>query len=298
MSLMKGFAGGSKDVQGEQVVDVVGGREGEEGWAQSFTQTTSKDKGKGRAVDGSIFSTPLSSESEGVYAQPTGYAHPGFQPQTYMHNLHASLSPSYQPHIPLAASARTVPDWDAQFSQQDSLLASKPGLTTSSAAPQEDVYTTLSEPQLQSATEVLGSNPQWEEDEEDAFRFFNGPMHISNDRSNAREAEMEGMVNGLEAVGQAGKEAEERYVFQPGNPWLRDGWSQRAGQDGSEDFYQGVLKLEAEVLNNPTDAVAWFELGVKQQENEVSSFIPQRPFLVPAADSDLCCLFFFCWLAA
>jgi peroxin-5 len=33
-------------------------------------------------------------------------------------------------------------------------------------------------------------------------------------------------------------------------------------------FYQSVLEIEAAVQRDPSDALAWFELGVKQQENE------------------------------
>lgn len=33
-------------------------------------------------------------------------------------------------------------------------------------------------------------------------------------------------------------------------------------------FWQSVLELEAAVQRDPTNAAAWFELGVKQQENE------------------------------
>jgi peroxin-5 len=35
--------------------------------------------------------------------------------------------------------------------------------------------------------------------------------------------------------------------------------------------YQSVLELEAAVQRNPVDASVWFELGVKQQENERES---------------------------
>lgn len=36
----------------------------------------------------------------------------------------------------------------------------------------------------------------------------------------------------------------------------------------SFSFWQSVLELEAAVQRDPTKAAAWFELGVKQQENE------------------------------
>jgi peroxin-5 len=81
------------------------------------------------------------------------------------------------------------------------------------------------------------------------------------------------------------------YQFQPENPYLLEEWSRNHYMHGGKpqvrslsevcDFcsmcsqnlssgilLQNVLQMEAAVQRDPTDARAWFELGVKQQENE------------------------------
>ncbi|KAF8200672.1 hypothetical protein BJ912DRAFT_1122391 [Pholiota molesta] len=62
------------------------------------------------------------------------------------------------------------------------------------------------------------------------------------------------------------------YQFQPNNPYLLGDSSRMRNHlmhtQGRESVLENVLQLEATVQRNPNDAVAWFELGVKQQENE------------------------------
>ncbi|KAH0827396.1 hypothetical protein J3R83DRAFT_4051 [Lanmaoa asiatica] len=64
----------------------------------------------------------------------------------------------------------------------------------------------------------------------------------------------------------------ENYQFQTNNPYLL-GDSTRTRHHAlhmshSQRVYENVLELEAAVQRDPTNATAWFELGVKQQENE------------------------------
>ncbi|THH15137.1 hypothetical protein EW146_g5294 [Bondarzewia mesenterica] len=65
------------------------------------------------------------------------------------------------------------------------------------------------------------------------------------------------------------------YLFQPGNPYLLGERSADTlhhhlmhGGERPASFYESVLQMEAAVQREPTNARAWFELGVKQQENE------------------------------
>ncbi|KAF9219628.1 TPR-like protein [Gyrodon lividus] len=62
------------------------------------------------------------------------------------------------------------------------------------------------------------------------------------------------------------------YQFQTNNPYLL-GDSSKTHQHSlhmtqAQRVYDSVLELEAAVQRDPTNAAAWFELGVKQQENE------------------------------
>lgn len=58
-----------------------------------------------------------------------------------------------------------------------------------------------------------------------------------------------------------------QYQFQPNNPYLR-GDSSRHHRVHNQTVHESILELEAAVLRDPTNAAAWFELGVKQQESE------------------------------
>ncbi|KAI0645671.1 TPR-like protein [Trametes meyenii] len=62
------------------------------------------------------------------------------------------------------------------------------------------------------------------------------------------------------------------YQFQSNNPYLHGEASRtrhHAAHSGApETLYESVLELEAAVQRDPTNASRWYELGVKQQENE------------------------------
>jgi len=64
----------------------------------------------------------------------------------------------------------------------------------------------------------------------------------------------------------------EVYQFQDNNPYLLGDRSRTrqhmAHLNGPQSFYESVLELEAAVQRDPNNASAWYELGVKQQENE------------------------------
>ncbi|KAF9051151.1 TPR-like protein [Hymenopellis radicata] len=64
----------------------------------------------------------------------------------------------------------------------------------------------------------------------------------------------------------------EPYQFQHNNPYLL-GDSTRIRQNNMQDgqplsIFESVLELEAVVQRDPSNAQAWYDLGVKQQENE------------------------------
>ncbi|KAL5528553.1 hypothetical protein ACEPAF_7689 [Sanghuangporus sanghuang] len=62
-----------------------------------------------------------------------------------------------------------------------------------------------------------------------------------------------------------------QYQFQPHNPYLNEEEIQQTRHHAmhlQRSLYESVLELEAEVQHDPTNARAWYDLGVKQQENE------------------------------
>ncbi|KAI9511161.1 hypothetical protein F5148DRAFT_1281091 [Russula earlei] len=62
------------------------------------------------------------------------------------------------------------------------------------------------------------------------------------------------------------------YQFQFGNPYLvgerSHNHAMHGGSRQGDSFSESILGIEAAVQRDPTDARAWYELGVKQQENE------------------------------
>ncbi|KAI0823725.1 TPR-like protein [Trametes gibbosa] len=62
------------------------------------------------------------------------------------------------------------------------------------------------------------------------------------------------------------------YQFQPNNPYLHGEASRTRNHLAHggipETLYESVLELEAAVQRDPLNAARWYELGVKQQENE------------------------------
>ncbi|KAK7053457.1 hypothetical protein VNI00_004083 [Paramarasmius palmivorus] len=58
------------------------------------------------------------------------------------------------------------------------------------------------------------------------------------------------------------------YKFQQNNPYMRGEARTRHHMMHSDERLESVLELEAVVQRDPTNAHSWFELGVKQQENE------------------------------
>ncbi|KAF8270265.1 hypothetical protein EI94DRAFT_1723182 [Lactarius quietus] len=59
------------------------------------------------------------------------------------------------------------------------------------------------------------------------------------------------------------------YQFQPGNPYLLGERSfNHIIHEQVRSFSESVLQMEAAVQREPNNTQAWFELGVKQQENE------------------------------
>lgn len=239
MALMRDFAEGRKDVHGEEVVDA----RIREGWASSregdegWAQDFSRGgKSKARDLSGALEDLSLS-----------GRASPG-------------------------RSVHFLPD-----------IASP--------------YTTMSDAELRAATAIpAASSMRWEEDMNDdqaqeAFLFYNGPPQAQQ-RNHTAINDREGQVDGLSLdVGQTPS-----YVFQKANPWQdeRFAQAQRAAAldaDSQVRFLaccwhdpqltdapapkQSVLQQEAKVLQNPGDAHAWLELGIKQQENEVRLRLPE-----------------------
>ncbi|ESK96571.1 peroxisomal targeting signal 1 receptor [Moniliophthora roreri MCA 2997] len=58
------------------------------------------------------------------------------------------------------------------------------------------------------------------------------------------------------------------YKFQENNPYMRGEARTRHHMIHSDERLESVLELEAVVQHDPSNAQAWFGLGVKQQENE------------------------------
>ncbi|KZP34363.1 TPR-like protein [Athelia psychrophila] len=100
-----------------------------------------------------------------------------------------------------------------------------------------------------------------------------GPaLHATSSTSQAAEwGHLQEQWDSFEASA-TGIRAVEAYPFQQQNPYLAGDRSRTrhhsAHLEGPQSFYESVLEMEAAVQRDPQNAAAWYELGVKQQENE------------------------------
>ena len=62
-----------------------------------------------------------------------------------------------------------------------------------------------------------------------------------------------------------------RYTFQKDNPYLNSTHHHAQHSNNIPQAFDSLLESEAHVQSDPQDASAWFDLGVKQQENERES---------------------------
>lgn len=165
------------------------------------------------------------------------------------------------------------------------------------------VPNSLEEALAHTATSIPGMTSSWEDTgldledfDEEAFMNFNGQINANRGVTEA-QAQMAHRVgyagieedvdlsatakNGRLARGMGRGADQDRYLFHAGNPYTAD--SHRMERELSPTVKvgdatklwgfsmltcQGVLELEAEVQSNPTDPLAWFALGLAQQENE------------------------------
>ncbi|KAF8160800.1 hypothetical protein B0H34DRAFT_698115 [Crassisporium funariophilum] len=130
--------------------------------------------------------------------------------------------------------------------------------------------------------ERQGDRGNKEEDANDAYfrqenadftRYWNGtqynqgmenPETLSWNRLQADWDSFEATSTGIKAI--------TRYQFQDNNPYLLGDSSRTRHHimhaQGRQSVLENVLELEAAVQATPNDASVWYELGVKQQENE------------------------------
>ncbi|ORY31600.1 hypothetical protein BCR39DRAFT_571085 [Naematelia encephala] len=198
----------------------------------------------------------------------------------------------------------SMSEWEQQFQDQEAVLMSdqyRPGSMTQrrkSVHFSDDATESLGngvptnlEDALGSSTSIPGAQTSWEEDgllddlDEEAFMNFNGELRQAHDHRLGIGA-LEGWgelqqdweefqraqpgTAGLRGMGRG--DEQERYLFQAGNPYVSMYESPQARSESptvkaSTSTY-GVLELEASVQDDPTDHLAWFNLGLKQQENE------------------------------
>ncbi|KAI0675284.1 TPR-like protein [Trametes maxima] len=129
---------------------------------------------------------------------------------------------------------------------------------------------------------IVGEDPNdayFRQDNEDYIAMQTGAMAsarpaYSSSQLNAQAAEWDNLQRDWDAfeATSTGIRSLSGYQFQPNNPYLHGEASRtrhHAAHSGApETLYESVLELEAAVQRDPTNASRWYELGVKQQENE------------------------------
>ncbi|KIK67222.1 hypothetical protein GYMLUDRAFT_156531 [Collybiopsis luxurians FD-317 M1] len=139
-------------------------------------------------------------------------------------------------------------------------------LTSSTASEVERVASYREGPTIQEDA----NDAYFRQENEDYIRYWNtalkpAPVIINNDLTLEKLQkdwdEFEASTRGIKPV--------LSYQFQKNNPYLHSDRSRtRHHSMHSDERLETVLELEATVQRNMSDATAWFELGVKQQEQE------------------------------
>nr|XP_019043858.1 hypothetical protein I302_07129 [Kwoniella bestiolae CBS 10118]OCF22788.1 hypothetical protein I302_07129 [Kwoniella bestiolae CBS 10118] len=243
-------------------------------WADSFMDGSSKGKNKASENDYTAPTTIINGIGyrNGAIPSLDPYATP---PNFQLHNGHTD--------------ARTQAQWETSFNDQEALIRSSENVSRKSVHfdPKEKsgVPNTLEEA-LGHTTSVPGAGIQWEEEgldlddfNDEVFMGYNGMMRsVPPPQIKTGVGQSEGwgkLQNDWERFVRTepgkqnlrGQGVDERYLFQRKNPYF--GVSEIASYWEMESpTLKGVLELEAAVQNSPTSYEAWYNLGLKQQENE------------------------------
>ncbi|OBZ68192.1 Peroxisomal targeting signal 1 receptor [Grifola frondosa] len=133
-------------------------------------------------------------------------------------------------------------------------------------------------PQLQGASEQDNDDyiKYWEDNIQDWFREGEQTDASPQARGpqDAQAAEWDKLQRDWIAfeAGATGMRPVSNYQFQANNPYFLGEASRMRHHamhsGGTSSLYESVLEMEAAVQRDPTNARGWFELGVRQQENE------------------------------
>ncbi|OCF61522.1 hypothetical protein L486_01170 [Kwoniella mangroviensis CBS 10435] len=234
-------------------------------WAESFNAASPKDK-VGRIDERNL-------------AQPMGYRH--------------GVMPSLDRYETPAPNLQT--NWESSFQDQEALIRSSENASRKSVHFDSDVDLSSAsgvpktlEEALRHTTSIPGMGASWEEEgldlddfNDEVFMGYNGMMKtvpptevnkgVGNDQSWGRlQNDWENFQRAEPAKQQLrGMGVDDRYLFQRKNPYF--GVSEVASyweMAQESPTLKGVLELEAAVQNSPSSFEAWYNLGLKQQENE------------------------------
>ncbi|WRT69960.1 uncharacterized protein IL334_006951 [Kwoniella shivajii] len=242
-------------------------------WASAFNGTVSNEKGESVAH---------------------GFASP-YNGTSYQSAIIPSLDPYITPpHLHAEATQRSEnASWETSFQDQEALIRSSEhprrksvhfGSHPTLGRERSGVPNSLEEA-LASSTTIPGAGTSWLEEglddfDDETFMSYNGMMKQASPQSHGvglhegwgelqkdweEFKRLEPGVQGLRGMETGDKT--ERYLFQRKNPFYKTSGSSSSWEMESPTL-KGVLELEASVQQTPSSHEAWYNLGLKQQENE------------------------------
>lgn len=253
-------------VEGDKMVPSTAGATG---WASEF-QNQTDSKGKGKAVDRDIFNLPTRTPEESLNSRKA------------YRSLVRGIDDSQLAGATVPADMLSRMDQpELHYNSQYRSMAQSPR-TVAQAAAASDTATAQDPEDTYFDQENAEYAQYWSaHHSEPAQHAIPGASQSAEWDRMQREWELfEANATGIKPV--------DNYQFQTNNPYLL-GERSRTRQhmmhlNGPQSFYevgvphfrriyllthrQSVLELEAAVQRDPKDASAWYELGVKQQENE------------------------------
>ncbi|WWC91978.1 uncharacterized protein L201_006932 [Kwoniella dendrophila CBS 6074] len=289
--------------EGARLVDRVSSKvNGENGWADAFMvdQSGSDAKGKSRVYQDQVMESPAPYSNLGYrhgmipsldpYATP-----PNFQTGKRTQILNdSSWEASFQDQEALIRSSENNSQSQSRksvhFDQDEAQFDPTMSDNVYERGKEKSGVPNNLEEALRHSTSIPGLGVNWAEEgllddfDDEVFMGFNGVMKQAENPSNPQQTisqqqvwdrlhedweEFKSSTNDESRTfkGMGLGDQTERYLFQNKNPYF--GISEFGSYWEQESpTLKGVLELEAAVQNSPSSFEAWYNLGLKQQENE------------------------------
>ncbi|KAF9176805.1 hypothetical protein BGZ51_009475 [Haplosporangium sp. Z 767] len=273
MNFMRRLRDQEVAIEGNKVIEQTGPVNAGNDWAASFNQQNHQDKGKGRAQDwsaefetqqqqpqqseGSTWSTEFEKRIEQhIQNREAG----GMWSSEFAKQQEAGWAEEFTGVTRAMGGGAGAADWAQQFneSRQDTAQDWVNEFNTSNAAEElEQAFEQQRQRDLNSAS--------WVE------TYRQNIAHLAQEPGDKEWDSLQKDWEKHEVTGMGYRASDPRYQnysFEHNNPYMVADPSKLMDLAARGNLTESILALEAAVQKDPTDAAAWHQLGLRQQENE------------------------------